>query len=95
MLRSKGVGPKAIETAQEDFESWSGDRARARQAFYHADGETTMTYITCIPEHALDMIGCKTPDDIRRVRVEFLFYGKATDSQGKPVVACVLSVKKP
>lgn len=47
--------------------------------------------ITCVPEYALKYLKL-TPDT--PVKVELEFTARHTDSQGKPVIACVLSVKK-
>jgi len=79
------------QNAIEDYASWEADKGRSRQNFYHAKGETSMTFVTCIPEHALESIGYKPGD---RAKVEFVLYGDSTDSQGKPVIACVSTVKK-
>lgn len=74
----------------DDYDKWANDRARPRSTFYGSEGDL-VTMITCVPEYALKYLKL-TPDT--PVKVELEFTARHTDSQGKPVIACVLSVKK-
>lgn len=75
----------------DDYVKWSEDPKRPRSTFYGSEGDL-VTMVTCVPEYALKYL--KWTPDQPPLKVELQFTARHTDSQGKPVIACVLSVKK-
>lgn len=75
----------------DDYVKWSDDPKRPRTTFYGSEGDL-VTMVTCVPEHVLKYFKWTPSQPPLRITLEFT--AANSDSQGKPVVACVLSVKK-
>jgi hypothetical protein len=76
----------------DDYVRWSEDPKRPRTTFYSSGDTATM--VTCVPEYVLKAIGFTPGQEGVYVRADLCFTAATTDSQGKPALACVLSVKK-
>lgn len=76
----------------DDYVKWSDDPKRPRTTFFGSERDL-VTMITCVPDHVLKYLKWTPDQPAPSITLEFT--AANTDSQGKPVVACILSVKKP